>query len=154
MLDIEGAAELITQFRRPTVGILKHTNPCGVGQDDEDLRNAWQKAFETDTQAPFGGVIVVNRPMTEGLARVLSAIFTDVIIAPEYDAEARAILQKKKKLPHHPHEHGSLDAGAPRTHHPFRARRIHDHEAGYGRDGSGQSGGQGDDQAPPRPRKN
>ena len=59
-------------------------------------RNAWQKAFETDTQAPFGGVIVVNRPMTEGLARVLSAIFTDVIIAPEYDAEARALLQKKK----------------------------------------------------------
>lgn len=96
VLDIEGAAELITQFRRPTVGILKHTNPCGVGQDDEDLRNAWQKAFETDTQAPFGGVIVVNRPMTEGLARVLSAIFTDVIIAPEYDAEARALLQKKK----------------------------------------------------------
>lgn len=41
-------------------------------------------------------MIVVNRPMTEGLARVLSAIFTDVIIAPEYDAEARAILQKKK----------------------------------------------------------
>lgn len=78
------------------MGILKHTNPCGVGQDDEDLRNAWQKAFETDTQAPFGGVIVINRPMTEGLARVLSAIFTDVIIAPEYDAEARAILQKKK----------------------------------------------------------
>ncbi|MFR1411752.1 MAG: hypothetical protein ACLSUW_05305 [Akkermansia sp.] len=37
------------------MGILKHTNPCGVGQDDEDLRNAWQKAFETDTQAPSAG---------------------------------------------------------------------------------------------------
>lgn len=96
VLDIEGAATLISQFNRPTVGILKHMNPCGVGQDDEDLRTAWQKAYETDTQAPFGGVIVMNRPMTESLARVVGAIFTDVIIAPDYDAEARAILQKKK----------------------------------------------------------
>lgn len=96
VLDIDAAAELITNFRRPTVGILKHTNPCGVGQDDEDLRIAWQRAYETDTQAPFGGVIVMNRPMTESLARVVGAIFTDVIIAPDYEPEARAILQKKK----------------------------------------------------------
>lgn len=149
VLDIEGAAELITQFRRPTVGILKHTNPCGVGQDDEDLRNAWQKAFETDTQAPFGGVIVVNRPMTEGLARVLSAIFTDVIIAPEYDAEARAILQKKKNCRI---IRMNTEAWMKARREPiirFRARRVHDHEAGYGRDGAGQSGSQGGDQAPP-----
>ena len=98
ILDIEAAGDLILDFARPTVGILKHTNPCGVGQDDEDLREAWQKAFETDTQAPFGGVIVMNRPMTESLARVVSQIFTDVIIAPEFEAEARAILQKKKNL--------------------------------------------------------
>lgn len=96
ILDIDAACELVTQFQRPTVGILKHTNPCGVGQDDEDLRVAWQKAFETDKQAPFGGVIAINRPMTESLARVISAIFTDVIIAPDFDAEARALLQKKK----------------------------------------------------------
>lgn len=98
ILDIEAAADLIFDFARPTVGILKHTNPCGVGQDDEDLRIAWQKAFETDTQAPFGGVIVVNRSLTEGLARIISEIFTDVIIAPDFDSEARAILQKKKNL--------------------------------------------------------
>ena len=98
VLDIEAAADLILDFRRPTVGILKHTNPCGVGQDDEDLRAAWQKAFETDRQAPFGGVIVVNRPLTEALARVISEIFTDVIIAPDFEAGARALLQKKKNL--------------------------------------------------------
>ncbi|MEM6911928.1 MAG: bifunctional phosphoribosylaminoimidazolecarboxamide formyltransferase/IMP cyclohydrolase, partial [Verrucomicrobiota bacterium] len=98
ILDIEAAAELISDFRRPTVAILKHTNPCGIGQDDEDLRVAWQKAFETDTQAPFGGVIVTNRPMSEPLARVICEIFTDVIIAPDFTAEARAILQKKKNL--------------------------------------------------------
>lgn len=98
ILDIEAAADLILDFKRPTVGILKHTNPCGIGQDDDDLREAWGKAFETDRQAPFGGVIVCNRPIDEGLARVISEIFTDVIIAPDYLPEARAILQKKKNL--------------------------------------------------------
>jgi phosphoribosylaminoimidazolecarboxamide formyltransferase/IMP cyclohydrolase len=98
ILDIEAAADLILDFVRPTVAILKHTNPCGVGQDDEDLRIAWQKAFETDRQAPFGGVIVCNRPLTLELARVISEIFTDVIIAPEFDSDARALLQKKKNL--------------------------------------------------------
>jgi len=57
VLDIEAATDLILDFKRPTVAILKHTNPCGIGQDD-DLRVAWQKAFETDRSAPFGGVIV------------------------------------------------------------------------------------------------
>jgi phosphoribosylaminoimidazolecarboxamide formyltransferase/IMP cyclohydrolase len=98
ILDIEAAADLILDFVRPTVAILKHTNPCGVGQDDGDLRLAWKKAFETDRQAPFGGVIVCNRPLTVELARVISEIFTDVIIAPEFEADARALLQKKKNL--------------------------------------------------------
>ena len=98
VLDIEAAADLVSEFRRPTVAILKHTNPCGVGCDEDDLRAAWEKAFETDKQAPFGGVIVCNRPMTESLARVICGIFTDVIIAPGFEAEARAMLQKKKNL--------------------------------------------------------
>ena len=98
ILDIEAAADLILDFVRPTVAILKHTNPCGVGQDDEDLRVAWKKAFETDRQAPFGGVIVTNRPLTLDLARVISEIFTDVIIAPDFEPDARALLQKKKNL--------------------------------------------------------
>ncbi len=98
ILDIEAAGDLISDFVRPTVAILKHTNPCGVGQDDECLREAWNKAFATDTQAPFGGVITCNRPLTEALARVISGIFTDVIIAPDFEPEARVILQKKKNL--------------------------------------------------------
>ena len=98
VLDIQSAAALIHEFRRPTLAILKHTNPCGVGCADEDLREAWQKAFETDKQAPFGGVIVINRSMPLSLARVISEIFTDVIIAPDFDADARAHLQKKKNL--------------------------------------------------------
>lgn len=98
ILDIEAAADIIFDFVRPSVAILKHTNPCGIGQDDECLREAWNKAFATDTQAPFGGVIVCNRPLSEKLARVIAEIFTDVIIAPDFEPEARAILQKKKNL--------------------------------------------------------
>ena len=100
VIDIAAAAQLVSEFLRPTVAILKHTNPCGVGcaNEGEGLRDAWEKAFETDKQAPFGGVIVCNRPLNEGLARVIAEIFTDIIIAPDFDSDARAILQKKKSL--------------------------------------------------------
>jgi phosphoribosylaminoimidazolecarboxamide formyltransferase/IMP cyclohydrolase len=97
ILDITAAAELIEEFSEPTVAILKHTNPCGVGSD-ADLREAWDKAFATDKQAPFGGIIICNRPVTEDLARAISEIFSEVIIAPEFEADARALLQKKKNL--------------------------------------------------------
>lgn len=97
ILDIEAAAGLILEFPLPTVGILKHTNPCGVGSSEDSLREAWDKAFETDKQAPFGGVIVCNRPLDMSLARVICEIFTDIIIAPDFEADARALLQKKKK---------------------------------------------------------
>jgi phosphoribosylaminoimidazolecarboxamide formyltransferase/IMP cyclohydrolase len=97
ILDIEAAAGLILEFTLPTVAILKHTNPCGVGSSKDSLREAWDKAFETDKQAPFGGVIICNRPLDIALARVICEIFTDIIIAPDFDADARALLQKKKK---------------------------------------------------------
>ena len=88
---------MIAEFEEPTLAILKHTNPCGVGSD-ADLRKAWNKAFATDKQAPFGGIIVCNRALTELLAKVISEIFSEVIIAPDFEIEARAILQKKKNL--------------------------------------------------------
>jgi phosphoribosylaminoimidazolecarboxamide formyltransferase / IMP cyclohydrolase len=97
ILDISAATSLIAEFEQPTVAILKHTNPCGVGSDT-DLRKAWDKAFATDKQAPFGGIIICNRPLDEPLAKVISEIFSEVIIAPDFDAEARSILQKKKNL--------------------------------------------------------
>jgi phosphoribosylaminoimidazolecarboxamide formyltransferase/IMP cyclohydrolase len=97
ILDISAAVDLIEEFSEPTVAILKHTNPCGVGSDP-DLREAWDKAFATDKQAPFGGIIITNRMLTEGLARAISEIFSEVIIAPDFDSEARAVLQKKKNL--------------------------------------------------------
>src|SRR6059058_5099149 len=97
VLDISAAANLIAEFADPTVAILKHTNPCGVGSDD-DLREAWEKAFATDKQAPFGGVIICNRPVNEPLAKAIGEIFSEVIIAPNFETEARALFQKKKNL--------------------------------------------------------
>lgn len=97
ILDISSAAHLIDEFVEPTVAILKHTNPCGVGSD-ADLKKAWDKAFATDRQAPFGGIIICNRPLTEELAKAISEIFSEVIIAPDFEADARVLLQKKKNL--------------------------------------------------------
>ena len=97
ILDISAATNLIAEFSQPTVAILKHTNPCGVGSDN-DLCKAWDKAFATDKQAPFGGIIVCNREITEALAKTISEIFSEVIIAPDFDTKARALLQKKKNL--------------------------------------------------------
>jgi phosphoribosylaminoimidazolecarboxamide formyltransferase/IMP cyclohydrolase len=97
ILDINAATALIGEFTEPTVAILKHSNPCGVGSD-RDLTDAWEKAFATDKQAPFGGVIVCNRAVDERLARAISEIFSEVIIAPDFEPAARAVLQKKKNL--------------------------------------------------------
>ena len=97
ILDISAATNLIAEFDQPTVAILKHTNPCGVGSD-VDLRKAWEKAFATDKQAPFGGIIVCNRTIDEPIAKTISEIFSEVIVAPDFDADARTILQKKKNL--------------------------------------------------------
>lgn len=97
IIDITGAANLIAEFDRPTVGILKHTNPCGIATA-ESLGEAWDQAFETDRQAPFGGIIVTNREVNRELAERIAHIFSEVIIAPSFSDEARAIFGKKKNL--------------------------------------------------------
>ncbi len=97
ILDITSATYLIGEFERPTVAILKHTNPCGVGSSDA-LLDAWHKAYATDRQAPFGGIIVVNQTLGQDLADQIKEIFTEVIIAPRFTDEALAIFAKKKNL--------------------------------------------------------
>lgn len=97
ILDITSATYLIGEFERPTVAILKHTNPCGVASADT-LLEAWHKAYATDRQAPFGGIIVVNQTLGQDLAEQIKEIFTEVIIAPRFSEEALAILGKKKNL--------------------------------------------------------
>jgi phosphoribosylaminoimidazolecarboxamide formyltransferase / IMP cyclohydrolase len=99
ILDLTAAAHLIAEFLKdaPTLAILKHTNPCGVGQG-ASLREAWDKAFATDKQAPFGGIIAVNRPLDLACAEAIAEIFSEVIVAPEFAPDALALLQKKKNL--------------------------------------------------------
>jgi phosphoribosylaminoimidazolecarboxamide formyltransferase/IMP cyclohydrolase len=99
ILDLTAAAQLIAEFRNdlPTLAILKHTNPCGAGQGTT-LREAWDKAFATDKQAPYGGIIAVNRPLDEECADAIAGIFSEVIVAPEFTSGALAVLEKKKNL--------------------------------------------------------
>lgn len=97
IIDIAAATYLIGEFEQATVGILKHTNPCGVASA-ESLIEAWEQAFATDRQAPFGGIIVVNRTLDEATAKAIGEIFCEVIIAPAFSEEARAFFAKKKNL--------------------------------------------------------
>ena len=97
ILDITAATYLIGEFERPTVAILKHTNPCGVASA-ESLIAAWEKAYATDRQAPFGGIIIVNQTLDAELATAIAGIFTEVIIAPRFSDEALTLFAKKKNL--------------------------------------------------------
>ncbi len=97
IIDITSATYLIGEFERPTVAILKHTNPCGVASADT-LLAAWEQALATDRQSPYGGIIVVNQTLEADLARAIAEIFTEVIIAPRFSDEARSLLGRKKNL--------------------------------------------------------
>jgi phosphoribosylaminoimidazolecarboxamide formyltransferase / IMP cyclohydrolase len=95
ILDIDSAQNLVMEFPEPTVVIIKHTNPCGVGTAPT-IHEAWDKAFATDTIAPFGGIIAVNREVDMDFADAVHSIFTEVIIAPSFSADALELLTKKK----------------------------------------------------------
>ena len=97
ILDIAASAFLIGEFERPTVAILKHTNPCGVASAD-NLIDAWELAFATDRQAPFGGIIVANNTLDLEMAERIGEIFCEVIIAPGFTDQASQLFQKKKNL--------------------------------------------------------
>lgn len=112
IIDISAAVALIREFDAPTLAILKHTNPCGVASHP-NLKEAWDLAFATDKQAPFGGIIIVNRPLDLPVAQAISEIFSEVIIAPAFDDDAKALLTQKKNLRlienHYPGEPGRHD---------------------------------------------
>ena len=99
ILDLTAAAGLIVEFDAdpPTLAILKHTNACGLGQADT-LADSWDKAYATDRLAPFGGIIACNTALDLATAEAISEIFTEVIVAPDFDAGALELLQKKKNL--------------------------------------------------------
>jgi phosphoribosylaminoimidazolecarboxamide formyltransferase/IMP cyclohydrolase len=85
--DISAALSLIDEFRDapPTCAILKHTNPSGVATGDR-LESAWHEAFATDRQSPYGGIVVVNEALDRATAEAIDEIFTEIIIAPEFES--------------------------------------------------------------------
>ncbi|MCW3797775.1 bifunctional phosphoribosylaminoimidazolecarboxamide formyltransferase/IMP cyclohydrolase [Sphingomonas sp. BN140010] len=97
--DADAALELIAEFRdgRPACVIVKHANPCGVAQDDY-LGGAYQTALQCDSVSAFGGIVAVNRQLDRETARAITAIFTEVVIAPDADEEALAVFAAKKNL--------------------------------------------------------
>ena len=98
--DTDAAYELVAEFdaeESPAVAIIKHANPCGVATG-ESLLEAYEKALNSDPVSAFGGVVALNRKIDAASARKIVEIFTEVIIAPEADDEALAILAGKKNL--------------------------------------------------------
>ena len=95
--DADAAYELVAEFEAPAVVIVKHANPCGVAVG-KDLSEAYARALECDAVSAFGGVIAVNRPLNGDDARAITGIFTEVVIAPGADDEAKAVFAAKKNL--------------------------------------------------------
>ena len=95
--DADAAYELVAEFEQPAVVIVKHANPCGVAIG-KDLSEAYARALECDAVSAFGGVIAVNRPLNGDDARAITEIFTEVVIAPGADDEAKAVFAAKKNL--------------------------------------------------------
>ena len=95
--DTDAAFELAAEFTDPTIAIIKHANPCGVASA-ADLATAWQNALAADPVSAFGGIVAANMKLDAETARAITGIFTEVVIAPDADNEARAILAKKPNL--------------------------------------------------------
>jgi len=95
--DTDAAFECVAEFEAPSIVIVKHANPCGVATA-EDLSAAWDLALRCDPVSAFGGIIAANRRLDAAAAERISAIFTEVVIAPDADEDAKAIFARKKNL--------------------------------------------------------
>ena len=96
--DADAAWRAVLDHRDPAVTIMKHANPCGVAVCELGVAVAYQHAHECDPVSAFGGVIAANRKVDLAMAEPLSKIFTEVLIAPDYDADALELLMKKPSI--------------------------------------------------------
>ena len=97
VLDTEAAWQLVSTFDRPAAVVVKHANPCGVALDST-IHGAYMKAHAADPISAFGGIVAVNGEVNEATAREISQVFTEVVIAPSFSAEALEILCEKENL--------------------------------------------------------
>jgi phosphoribosylaminoimidazolecarboxamide formyltransferase/IMP cyclohydrolase len=97
LLDTDAAWKLVLELPHPSAAIIKHSNPCGVATG-ASLADAYSKALECDRTSAFGGIVALNETCDEATADQIAAIFTEVIIAPDYTGEALEILTGKKNV--------------------------------------------------------
>lgn len=117
--DTDAARRAAYDHDEPCVAIIKHANPCGIAIG-ADVAEAHRKAHACDPLSAFGGVIAVNRPVSKEMAEQVAEIFTEVIVAPDYEEGALEALAKKKNIrvlkaqaaPAHPAEVKPIDGGA------------------------------------------
>jgi len=96
--DTEAAWRLAHSLgSNPTAVVIKHANPCGVAVAD-DITEAYTRAHNCDTVSAFGGIVAVNRPVTEAMAEALAPVFTEVLVAPGFEGDALARLLEKRNL--------------------------------------------------------
>jgi len=96
-MDANAAFELVKEFKEPTVAVIKHTSPCGVGCG-KNVLEAFEKAYAADPVSAFGGVVSCNRNIDVKTAKRISEIFFDVLVAPGYEKEALEFLKKRENL--------------------------------------------------------
>ena len=96
--DAEAAWRAVLDHRDPAVAIMKHANPCGIAVCELGVAVAYQHAHECDPVSAFGGVVAANRKVDFAMAEPLSKIFTEVLIAPDYDDDALELLMKKPSI--------------------------------------------------------
>ena len=97
VLDASAAAAIARSLRGPACVVVKHTNPCGAAERGS-LLEAWRAALAGDPDAAFGGVVALTRAVTADVARELTGIFLEVVVAPSFDMDALAILAEKQNL--------------------------------------------------------
>jgi len=98
IMDSDAAWQMVSAFELPAAVIVKHANPCGAATSSGDIAQAFRKAMETDPLSAFGGIVAVNRTVDKKAAEDMVKIFLEVIIAPGFDEEAKAILSPKKNV--------------------------------------------------------
>ena len=97
VFDTEAAWRLVHRFDEPAVVVVKHANPCGVAVAD-DITEAYIRANACDPVSAFGGIIAANRTVTAEMATAIGDVFTEVVVAPDFEPEALEILAVKKNL--------------------------------------------------------
>ncbi len=94
LYDLDAGRSLLAEFELPACVIIKHNNPCGVAVAGS-VRDAYERARDSDPVSAYGGVIVVNRPVDEDLGELLAGTFVEVLLAPDYEPKALSALTKK-----------------------------------------------------------